>query len=46
MATSSGVSPITVSSVVAAARAVGLDAGAVEKRTDAERFHLQTKPSA
>ena len=36
IATSSGVSPSTVSSVVAAARALGLDADAVERLTDAE----------
>jgi hypothetical protein len=36
IATSSGVSPSTVSSVVATARVLGLDAAAVEKLTDAE----------
>ena len=36
VAAATGVSPSTVSSVVTAARALGLDAAAVEKLTDAE----------
>ncbi len=45
IARSSGVSPSTVSIVVAAARALGLDAAAIEKLTDAEvEAQLYAKP--